>query len=634
MGWWLGGGLGLLQGLALLPSDQWRVHIWILPQTFLLYAFPTSILALVWGSIIWRACRILRRGPSRGGVMASFVVILLCVPIFVHVHVNRLPGISLLAPVSVAWSIVLFLGGVLLFFVIRLLFRILTGLWKLDEGLSLRRAFLHGVLPLTLLVLLAALAPIVSWPGNADRSSALKEGCRLPHVVVIVMDTTRMDRLSCYGYPRPTTPFLESLSARGVKFTSVISPSPWTLPSHASILTSRYPKTHGAHMGHWRLGDENRTLPEILQEAGFFTACFVSNPFLSRVFNLDQGFDVYDDELESWFYRTQLWRIATRLGAADRWKPHYAERRAGATVSRLSEYLDSQRGEPCFLFLNFNDPHAPYLPPEPYRSRFLRNPDYRGLMKSPSTHDDIIRVSDAGLGSEDLEYLGDLYDGELAYLDGVLAELFDDLERRFEDRGMILVVTGDHGESFGEHDLLGHRGSLHYPLLSVPLIFYGPGIVPEGVVVSDRVQTTDIAPTLLELLCIDVPMEMEGAGLGDLWLPRPAPPPGGDEKDREGFAELYPDADLTRRIPDFDRRLTAFFRGAWKLIAGDDGTSLLYNVVSDPDETQDESEHEQETVADMVLRVETWVGEGQERSESTPLDAATAERLRSLGYLE
>ena len=633
VGWTAEGCLGLLQGAVVLSGlYDWPARTPILLASFLLHSVPGSLLSVAWSPVYLRLGRRMGRNPSRVGASAAFLSFAVFVPAAVYIHVTRLPGIHLLAPISIALTI-----GLILFCLVLVPFwRIILRQWfrrfETRGGLRSRSSLAWLGVPLLAMIFFSFLPLLGFGDGLRDRGVP-RESAPHTNVILLIMDTTRADHLSCYGYERPTTPFLEALAGGGVLFEDAVSPSPWTLPSHASILSGRFPGSHGAHFQHWRLDDSNVTLAEILKEHGYTTGAFVSNPFLSRTFNLDQGFDIYDDELEPWMLRTYLWRIAVKMRLSSLVGPRYSERRADETAAAILRWIERIGEGPYFLLVNFNDPHAPYDPPEESRNRFLRDRDYAGPLLDPASHDDFVLVDEAGLSARDMNYLMDLYDGEIGYLDGVMGRLLQILEEKSGDSGTLVVVVGDHGESFGEHGLLGHRGSLYHQTLGVPLILSWPGTLPEGIRIPSRVQSLDIAPTILDLLGLPVPGEMEGESLVSLQDPPQTSEPT-TLTARDCYAELYPEPDLVKRYPRMGRRLTALYRGSWKLIAGDDGSSEIFDLAADPGEESNLSSSDPEITANLTALLTAWRGTGETATTAVPLDAATADRLRSLGYLQ
>ncbi len=301
----------------------------------------------------------------------------------------------------------------------------------------------------------------------------LPTGGAKPDIVLVSIDTLRADHVGSYGYSRPTTPFLDGLAARGSRFAHARSPSPWTLPSHVTLLTGVMPSRHSVVEDDLSLGSEWPTLAEALRQAGYRTGAFVTSFFVGRTYGLDRGFDRFED----FDITTKKRNLKATVDAEE-------------VVEEALEFLRETPGQPHFLFLHLYDVHYPYDAPPPWNERF----DW------PSSQEDLkyktyFHYLDHPLDPEQLSHQVAQYDEELAYVDAQL----EALSRAFEaaERPVILVVTSDHGEEFGERGSWGHAHTLFPEKLRVPLIATGPGL---GIsVVQGTVGTQDIAPTLAEL---------------------------------------------------------------------------------------------------------------------------------------
>ncbi len=280
------------------------------------------------------------------------------------------------------------------------------------------------------------------------------------NVLLITLDTTRADRIGCYGYGKARTPNLDRLASKGVKFENAYCQVPLTLPSHCSIFTGTYPLYHGVrNNGNYKLSEKIETLAEILRARGWKTSAFVASFSLDSRFGLDQGFEVYDDEM-----------------GEERIKTFLSERRAEEVYSAFRRWYREKGGGKWFSWVHFYDPHLPYDPPEPWRSE-----------------------------------IGDRYDGEIAYMDEyvgkVVEELGDEVERT------LIVIVGDHGESLGEHGEIQHGFFLYESVLKVPLIFVKKDDIPEEKSIKPRVRLIDVMPTILSLLKIPFPQKIDGVDL-------------------------------------------------------------------------------------------------------------------------
>jgi arylsulfatase A-like enzyme len=312
---------------------------------------------------------------------------------------------------------------------------------------------LRSTLIFLVLIGLLGLAASGCGPAGAGRTN----------VLLVSIDTLRADHVGAYGAPSARTPTLDALSAAGVRFERAISPTPITLPSHATLLTALDPPRHGVrHNGIHRLTDEVETVAERVGAAGWATGAVVGSLMLAAEGGLDRGFDHYDD-----WIRPE--------------NEHFeGQRRAHEVTAAALAWLD-RASRPFLLFVHYYDPHALYEPPAPFDSQ--------------SEHP---------------------YDGEIAYVDAMLGRLLDGLRERGELDRTLVVVTSDHGESLGEHDELTHAYSVYDATQHVPLLISGPG-VPAGRVVDGVVRTADVAPTLLARLGLAPIPGVDGSDLSPLW---------------------------------------------------------------------------------------------------------------------
>lgn len=316
----------------------------------------------------------------------------------------------------------------------------------------------------------AALAMVLGCGGASDTPArGLEPGsARGMNCLLVTLDTTRADHIGCYGASRAKTPHLDALAARGLQFAQAMSTVPLTTPAHASVLTGKYPPTHGVrNNGEQPLAALHQTLAELLREHGYRTGAFVSSFVLDRRFGLDQGFDTYDDHVEQTL-------------APDSFGVHN-ERRGDATADAAMAWLaqaDSSR--PFFAWVHFYDAHEHYAPPQPWAE----------------------------------EFRGREYAGEIAFVDAQLGRLFEALERQGQLQRTLIAVVADHGESLGEHGERSHGRTIYDAAMRVPFVLAIPGSSPPGGrVANDVVSLVDLAPTLLEALGLPVPAGLDGIGL-------------------------------------------------------------------------------------------------------------------------
>lgn len=338
------------------------------------------------------------------------------------------------------------------------------------------------------LLRLALTALALLWLGTSFGCLPAEEP--RPDIVFVTWDSARVDHLSAYGYERPTTPALDALAARSVRFDRAIAQHNWTLPSYASIFTS----LHNWEFPGLQWGPSNRTLAEVLQEAGYRTIGVVQNPNLSSEFHFDQGFEVYQEHPEG-------------LPAAE------------ITAAALDS-LRALRGreQPIFLFVHYQGPHWPYPADGPFVAEFLQ-PDSvplptERINRLLATHGEGWDP-DAPDAAQKVQYILDLYDADLRATDAALDELVAGLQRLGLRDSALLVFNSDHGEEFNDRGSFGHAHENLYPELThVPLIVRFPsrlGVEPATIVAP--VQNLDILPTVLDAVGIAIPEGLSGRSL-------------------------------------------------------------------------------------------------------------------------
>ena len=462
---------------------------------------------------------------------------------------------------------------------------------------------------------LVSLAPVALWAfacGIPPEPLSTR-----PDVLLIVLDTTRADALSCYGHPQATTPRIDRLAATGTRFEWAYSTSFWTLPAHASLFTGLTPSAAGATSETNHLPPANRTLAERLGEAGYRTGAVVRNGWLSRERGFAQGFDDFDE----------AWRTEPGRGVE-------AE---SAAVDRAVEWIEAagREEQPFFLFLNLNIAHLPYDPGEDLRARFLERPwplaRVRRLMEIVGGWDQL--AGPQPLDGDDLEILSQLYAAEVSIADAFVGRLLDALEAGGTLDRTLVIVTSDHGEHLGEHGLIDHVLSFYEPAVRIPLILRHPTSFAGGEVRHDLASLVDIAPTIAELAGIESPADAPGRSL----LSTAAEVAVFAENDRplnglELLARRFPELDRER----FDHRMRMIRTGDHKLIWRPDVSAELYDVGSDPGETQDRSDADPARRDALLARLRAHEAgrSGLLPERFRESDDRARERLRALGYVD
>jgi arylsulfatase A-like enzyme len=315
-------------------------------------------------------------------------------------------------------------------------------------------------------------------------------------VVLITVDTLRADMLGCYGNKELLTPHIDRLAASGQLFQTAIAQSTTTTPSHSSLLTSLYLQDHNVYSNFAALGDEPLTLAEIFHGRGFRTFAIVNMRHLNRdIGNLGQGFEVFRESGNG--------------------------RRAGPTLDALFEWLDGVGEQPFFAWIHLADVHTPYRPPEPYAGLYYDAdegaPEERSmahvwtqLPKHMSDHPNFQRWL---AGITDLRWVYSQYKGAVTYVDDEIGRLVRGLEARGLFDRTALVLTADHGEALGEHDLYFVHSGLYEPTVHIPLITYFPDADRRGVAVREVVESVDVLPTLTEYFGLPLPPRARGRSL-------------------------------------------------------------------------------------------------------------------------
>jgi arylsulfatase A-like enzyme len=427
-----------------------------------------------------------------------------------------------------------------------------------------------------------------------------------PNVLFITLDTVRADRLSLYGYQRPTTPTLERLAKQGIRFDAARATAPWTLPSHASMFTGQWPHQLGVE---WLtpIRSNSPMLAEYLGARGYATAGFVSNAgYCSYDTGLDRGFSYYEDYVlqnlnplrtsvlfeetlmtfflvgarydSDWF--NSLREVMQQLFS-------YGIRRNAASINRgFVAWLEGRRepGRPFFVFLNYLEAHTPYQLPEGAKYRFGRK---------PQTRDELRIINEIWSPTDKLQlpkhYLllaRDCYDNCLAYLDECLGELFHELERRGTLDRTWVIITGDHGEGLGEHNLFEHGESLYSTEIHVPLLILPPAASRSGRVVRQIVSLRDLAATVVDLVGHAKGAPFPGRSLANLW--RDSPPRSSQADEEMAVSELSspsPTDSNQGRSPGHRGPLISLAAHDFVYIRNEgDGTEELFDERDDPRE--------------------------------------------------
>lgn len=494
----------LVQSEAVLGALQLNRHFpWMIPlahlAVFLSMAMPISLLALIWPRWANRA------GTAVMVFLSAFALLSIC------------DGLYVVA--------VVILSGAVAYRLSRRIARHETGFRRLQTR--------------SLAPVLGMMAALGAWSYDQEVLQESRVLQALPparpgakNVLLIVLDTVAADHLSLYGYERDTTPRLRDLAQQGVVFDMARAPSPWTLPSHASIFTARWP--HELHVSEREpLDGDYPTLAEFLAHHGYATSGFIGNTYYCNSwFGLARGFNHYEDYYEEnvLISPTEALRCSAigrtlirQFGAAYNVRPEITNSPKDARrINRdFLKWLDEHPRRPFFTFLNYLDAHDPYLTPPGFDRHFGR---------VPTTHEDIqtlhswskfvhkhVAHTDQPPPEEQAELIRDAYDDCLAALDEQIGRLMDELKKRGELDKTLVILTADHGESLGEHGLFSHGMSLYRPEIHVPLLVLDPSGLGAGQRVSTPVSPRDIAATVVDALGLEADSPFPGHSLAPLW---------------------------------------------------------------------------------------------------------------------
>jgi arylsulfatase A-like enzyme len=436
-------------------------------------------------------------------------------------------------------------------------------------------------------------------------------------IILISIDTLRADHLGCYGYPKTTTPQIDLLASDGVTFLDTYAASPWTLPSHVSLLTSLYSVHHQVYCDDESMDPALVTLADVLRQQNFYCAAFTGGGFVSSVYGFSKGFDSYSDDAGSVFRQDSAEHL----------------------FNLASEWLESHRDQSFFLFLHTYQPHNPYACPYPYKTMFLdegarwRHLDLTSYLGGKPG---IFReLPDA----ERSNIIG-LYDGEIRYTD---EKFVGPLIERLKEMGIydqtMIVFTGDHGEEFYEHGGWGHGHSLYDECLKVPLIIKFPGSLFRGQKISAFISLVDVFPTILEEMGIGLSeLPIDGRSLFPLIE-------GKEKGDREFLADIAPYI-LGSHIP----QKIAMNTGREKLILNKKLTQEdlaffispppplhsveVYDLGQDPIEQHNVADRRTGLANRIVERINRVYQKAKKRNtKKLEIDEELRKQLKALGYI-
>ena len=416
-------------------------------------------------------------------------------------------------------------------------------------------------------------------------------------VVIITVDALRADRLSSYGYPRPTSPAIDALYGDGLRFDAARTSEPLTNPSMCSMVTGVEPQDHGATRNGLRMREGLESLPKVMAGKGWRTAAFVSNWTLKD--NLSRLGEHFDDYVEVFTRRRWFGLLNSEATGEDV---------TDEVLDWIAESAESKPPPPTLIWAHYVEPHAPYRFHSEYAERL-------------------------GITDQDPNR-SDRYDTEVAAVDAAIGRLIDGLEDHFAPDEMIVVVAADHGESLGEHDYWGHGRYLYEPSLRIPLGIRWKGTVEQRVI-SHQATLLDLGPTILELVGIDVPVEFSGIS----W----APAAKGRALPEERMICYQAHKGAVHGEHDQDRKRSkgllsvgVVHENRKEILRVKNNSHMLFDLTDDQREFMNLAV-ENGPPSDSLLECLGTISEGLgalDRLTSKKLDDETIEQLKALGYID
>jgi choline-sulfatase len=411
--------------------------------------------------------------------------------------------------------------------------------------------------------------------------SACAAKAQPPNVVLITLDTTRADRMGFLGSKRGLTPYLDALARQSVIFSRAYAQVPLTTASHTAILTGTFPQYNHVNDFGIPLRADLPYLPDLLHQRGYRTGAFVASLILDPNAGLAPGFDRGFDVYAAGYH--------VRRNREDRYKS--MEKRAGDVVAQAVQWLDKKSNVPFFLWVHLYDPHDPYDPPMPYKTR----------------------------------YATALYDGEIAYTDSAVGQLLTFLRTRGLFDGTLIAVMADHGEGLGEHGEQTHGIFLYDETIHVPLLFKMPAGRSAGKQISNRVSLVDVAPTIMKTIGLEIPSTVQGRALNELMGQSSAG--SATLEDRPAYAET----DYSHRAFGWSS-LRALRMGKYLYVKAPGPE--LYDQSADPKASRNLAANRKAVSDTMAAQLEEFRRKtATDATTLTSLDPEQAQKLQALGYV-
>jgi arylsulfatase A-like enzyme/Tfp pilus assembly protein PilF len=402
------------------------------------------------------------------------------------------------------------------------------------------------------------------------------------NVIIVTFDTTRADHIGVFGKTDANTPTLDSLAKDGVVYQHTLTSIPITLPSHSSIMTGKNPFAHGIRdNGLFNLSDQQLTLAEILKAKGYNTAAAIGSFPLTSQFGINQGFDYFNEHIT--LNQEDMYGDKTIPKEA----LFFDERTAAQVNDSIMPWIEENHNDPFFVWFHYFDPHRPHEPPAPY----------------------------------DQQFINDLYQGEIAFADESLGNVIAQLKRLKVYDNSLIIFTSDHGEGNGEHNEETHSFLIYNSTLHVPLIIKYPNQFYANRKIKKWVATVDIFPTILSILNIEIPDDIQGKIL---------PTDNTDTISNEIYAET-----LSPKLSRGWGELRSIIKNQYKYIYGP--KKELYNIDIDPDELNNLVDQKPKLATSMKQALQDYIDENKPEystSQSKNMSPKTLDIMRGLGYVQ
>ncbi len=461
-----------------------------------------------------------------------------------------------------------------------------------------------------------------------------------PNVILIIIDAARQDHLSCYGYDKNTSPFIDDLAKTSLLFQNAYATAPWTVPSHASLFTGLFPSEHKTQNDNLYLDKNIPTLSEILASGGYSTVGFSDNMYVGRATGLHRGFQYFDEVWERYRFKSKFDLLLLGLKRI----LHMTDRGGKETTDLIIDWLiNRDKANPFFMFVNYIDVHQICHPPRSFLIKFGGGQySYRRMYKFMRAYLNgrvKFYTGEIKFSDEDWKNFKWIYDAALYYIDYQINRIYECLTDLGILDNTILIITSDHGTNLGEHGFIHHEYCLYETLLKIPLIIrYKP--LSENKQIMKEIQLSDIFHMILRMLNIDGRLvKGERFSLSEIL------------SDTDPSSQIFSEwrraesniSELKKFAPDFD--FSKFDKGLrsikidnYKYIESTNGENELYNLGIDPEEAINilaKDPYKAEEMQQLLRKFEGNLIRQDEEEQYKKLDAdeELKKRLRSLGYI-